>query len=179
MKKKIILTVGLVILGLYLALSYIRGVDNEVNRGARFEKDLSRAIDEQKRAMRAPSGEIFIRLKDITRFKWDRFYILGEDAESESIAREFGIRVPATAKPILLFVEHFDFLVFIEVRGNGKIIHDLRCYRERCSFEKLKKSVGWSPDEAVFRYVESPPRHCPAGFLEEIKESVPVMPETH
>ncbi len=179
-KQRNILLIGLLGIGISFVLIYLWSA-GQSSRGYQFETDLYRAIEEQKRSARTPSEEISIRLKDITRFKWDKLYILREDSESESIAHELGIRWPPTNKPIvpLLFIEPFDFLVFVEVRGDARIIYDFRFYRESLSFERLKKLGGWTPDEAVFRYVENPPRYYPAAFLEEVKESVPDTPGVH
>jgi hypothetical protein len=90
---------------------------------------------------------MFIKLKDLTDFKWDRVYIFTPYTRHEKIDEALGfVWQPARSIGIDLH-DNFNLIVFTH---NGQVASYLTHPRSLGDLANIKKPEGFGPDEAIF-----------------------------
>jgi hypothetical protein len=105
-----------------------------------LDQKLIAAIEREK----AAEEQVTVRMKDLTTFEWDKFYVFVPYNMREEDLREILGMVPQSS---IISNDWDDLLVFVK---SGKVVHYHDHPRKHGDFDGLSGRNGYSPDEAVF-----------------------------
>jgi hypothetical protein len=135
MTRKILLCVISVV-----ALVCLNGCSRRVTAQRDLDKKLIAAIEEGRNAERP----VIVRLRDLTTFDWERFYVFGPYTPPEDVRNALGIDWDPDST--IAFQDWDDLLVFVK---GGKVVHYHDHPLNHGDFYGIKRT-GYTPDEAVF-----------------------------
>lgn len=94
-------------------------------------------------------GTVF-KMKDITGYQWDRFYVFEPYTSREMIHDAIGSKFLKAYQVPLGVDEQYCLLVFVK---DGRVVEHFTFHRSKGDFGLLAKTKPASPDEAIYKII--------------------------